>query len=128
MGGVIARNFTQIRGGSNKVEQCLILGSPNRGSKLAPFAMTRLAEAVMPKCDFLVNLNRKAFPKKVTFSNIYSRHDNLVIPFDSAITGKVNDIELSGVGHNALLYNNIVFNHILNAIKSAEHADDSGQE
>ena len=128
MGGVIARNFTQIRGGADKVEQCIMLGSPNHGSKLAPFAVTRLAEAVMPKCEFLVNLNRKAFPKKVSFNNIYSRHDNLVIPYDSAITKKVNDIELSGVGHNALLYNNTVFNQILTAIKSTEHADDSGQE
>ncbi len=128
MGGVIARNFIQIRGGANKVEQCVIFGTPNKGSKLAPFAVTRLAEAVIPKCEFLENLNKKAFPKKVAVSNIYSRHDNLVIPYDSSMTGKVKDIELLGVGHNTLLYDNTVFNHIVNAIKATEHADNSSQQ
>ncbi len=128
MGAIIARNYIQIRGGANKVEQCILLGSPNHGSKLASFAVTRLAEAVMPKCAFLETLNAKSFPRKVSVINVYSRHDNLVIPFDSAVTSKVDDIELAGIGHNALLYSNTVFNHILNAIGPSGHADDPGQE
>lgn len=128
MGGIIARNFIQIRGGANKVEQCILIGTPNHGSKLAPFAVTQLAEAIMPKSEFLENLNRKPFPKKVAVSNLYSRHDNLVIPCDSPVLGKVTDLEIAGVGHNALLYSNTVFNLILNAIKSADHEDDPGQQ
>ena len=128
MGGVIARNYIQIRGGANKVEQCVIFGSPNKGSKLAPFAVTKLAEAVMPKCEFLENLNRKGFPKKVAVTNIFSRHDNMVIPYDNSILKKVNDVKLAGVGHNTLIYDNTVFNHILNAIKATGHADDSDQD
>lgn len=128
MGGIIARNYVQIRGGADKVDQCILLGSPHDGSKLAPFAVTKLSEAVMPACDFLTNLNKKALPKKVTVTNIYSKHDNLVIPFESAILDKATNIELTGKGHNTLLYDNAVFNQVLTAIKAANIADDSDQQ
>ena len=39
MGSIIARNYIQLRGGVNKVDQCILLGSPHHGSKLAPFAL-----------------------------------------------------------------------------------------
>lgn len=128
MGGIIARNYVQIRGGADKVDQCLLIGSPHNGSKLAPFAVTKLSEAVMPACEFLTNLNKKTIPKKVTITNIYSKHDNLVIPYDSAILDKATNIELTGKGHNTLLYDNAVFNRVLTAIKATNNADDSDQQ
>ena len=127
MGGIIARNFVQIRGGADKVEQCILVGAPNKGSKLAPFALTKLSEAIMPGSEFLTNLNGKPIPKKVTLTNIYSRHDNMVIPFDRAILDKAINIELTGKGHNSLLYDNSVFKHILSILKAC-HAHDSDQQ
>jgi len=128
MGGIIARNYVQIRGGADKVDQCIALGSPHAGSKLAPFAVMKLSEAVMPGCDFLTNLNQKPFPKKIHLTNIYSKHDNLVIPFDSATFDKTTNIELSGKGHNTLLYDNSVFNLVLTAIKKANDGNNSDQQ
>ena len=58
MGGVIARNYVQIRGGADKVDQCILLGAPNKGSKLSPFAIMKLSEAIMPGSEFLANQRR----------------------------------------------------------------------
>lgn len=127
MGGVIARNFVQIRGGADKVEQCIIIGAPNKGSKLSPFAIMKLSEAIMPGSEFLANLNSKTLPKKVNLTNIYSRHDNLVIPHDSATLDKGTNIELIGKGHNVLLYDNTVFKQILSILKACD-ADNSDQQ
>jgi triacylglycerol esterase/lipase EstA (alpha/beta hydrolase family) len=127
MGGVIARNFVQIRGGADKVEQCIIIGAPNKGSKLSPFAVMKLSEAIMPGSEFLANLNSKTLPGKVNLTNIYSRHDNMVIPHDSAELNKGTNIELSGRGHNVLLYDNTVLKHVLSLLKAGD-ADDKNQQ
>ncbi len=127
MGGIIARNFVQIRGGADKVDQCVLLGSPHQGSKLAPFAVMKLSEAIMPGSEFLANLNKQPLPGKVAVTNIYSRHDNLVIPHESAILDQATNIELAGKGHNTLLYDNSVFNHIRSILKT-DNADDKDQQ
>ena len=126
--GIIARNYVQIRGGADKVDQCIVLGSPNNGSKLAPFAIMKLSEPIMPGSKFLTNLNKQPIPAKVTLTNIYSRHDNLVIPFDSAIINKTTNIELTGRGHGTLLYDNAIFQHIISALKSAENEKTANQQ
>lgn len=128
MGGIIARNYVQIRGGADKVDKCIVLGSPNNGSKLAPFAIMKLSEAIMPGSAFLCNLNKQPIPKKVTLTNIYSRHDNLVVPSDSAILNKSTNIELTGKGHGTLLYDNTVFQHIVSALKPAENENATNQQ
>ena len=116
MGGVIARNYLQIRGGADKVDRCILLGTPNAGSKLVPFAVSALAKILMPGSSFLTNLNEQPFPKNVHLTNIYSRHDNLVLPFESTILDDQNNVELTGIGHNALLYHPAAFRAILNAM------------
>lgn len=128
MGGIIARNYIQIRGGADKVDQCILLGSPHAGSKLAPFAITKLAETIMPDSDFLTNLNGKSIPKKVSLTNIYTRHDNLVIPYERAILEKATNIELTGKGHQTLLYDNTVFSHILSALKPVANENNSDKQ
>lgn len=37
MGGIIARNYVQRRGGQDKVNHLIFLGTPHHGSKLTPF-------------------------------------------------------------------------------------------
>ena len=128
MGGIIARNYIQLRGGADKVDQCIALGTPHKGSRLAPFAIMKLSESVMPSSEFLTNLNKQPIPKKVYLTNIYSRHDNLVIPFDSAVLEKSINIELSGKGHGTLLYDNAVFRHILSALRPADNENDTDQQ
>jgi pimeloyl-ACP methyl ester carboxylesterase len=120
MGGVIARNYLQIRGGAKKIDRCVLLGTPNAGSKMVPFAVTGLARNLIPGSAFLCTLNTRSFPEGTRVTNIFSRHDNLVLPAESArLAGRTN-IELSGIGHNALLYHPRAFRALLQALTDAD--------
>lgn len=104
MGGLIARNYIQLRGGAEKVESCLTIGTPHSGSRLAPFALSPLGKILVPGSEFLQRLNAAPVPGTITFCTIYSRHDNMVLPHALARFSKGRNIELDGVGHSGLLY------------------------
>ena len=122
MGGVIARNYLQIRGGAEKVERCILLGTPNSGSKMVSFVVTELGKNLMPGSPFLTKLNTQPFPKNVEITNIFSRHDNMVIPYEHAILDNQSNVELTGVGHVTLLFHPAAFNAIHTAL-TEDHAD-----
>ena len=116
MGGIIARNYLQIRGGAEKIDRCVLLGTPNAGSKMAAFVVTELGKNLIPGSPFLTNLNMQPYPDRVQLTNIYSRHDNLVIPYELSILEDQVNIELSVVGHSALLFHPKAFRSLLCAL------------
>ena len=113
MGGIIARNYVQLRGGATKVDRCILLGSPNLGSKLAPFAVSQLGRLLMPGSDFLKRLAQTPLPAEVTMVSIFSRHDNMVLPPSNArLEGGTNE-EIRGMGHSSLLYHPRAINTVV---------------
>jgi triacylglycerol lipase len=117
MGGVLARNYLQLRGGADKVEQLVLLGAPNQGSKLVPFAVTRLARVLLPNSEFLTRLNQAPFPVAVPITNIYSRHDNMVVPSILCQLPQTRQIELEKLGHISLLYHGAAIKPLLQALR-----------
>jgi triacylglycerol lipase len=104
MGGIIARNYLQIRGGAEKIDRCILLATPNRGSKLAPFALSPLGCLLMPGSAFLERLSDAPLPENVRITTLYNRHDNMILPFENALLQGADNIELTATGHTALLY------------------------
>lgn len=104
MGGMIARNYIQLRGGHDKVEQLVCLGSPHHGSKLATFSMDPLGKLLIPNSDFLQRLNSAPIPKNVHVTNIYTNKDNMVLPSSNNHLPWGEAVELDGMGHTSLLY------------------------
>ena len=104
MGALIARNYLQIRGGAGKVERCVFLGAPHGGSKLAPFALSPLGLLLMPGSAFLQRLAAAAWPDGTGILNIYSIHDNMVLPAENAFLPGISNEELTGMGHASLLF------------------------
>jgi len=104
MGGIIAREFIQMQGGAEKVQGCVFLGVPHRGSKLAPFGISPLARKVMPDSGFLNRLEGAPVPGNIRFLGIFSRHDNIVLPPENARWGRVSNLEMEGLGHASLLF------------------------
>lgn len=104
MGGVIARNFIQLRGGATKVDRCVCLGSPHAGSKLAPFALTPLGQVLIPNSEFLQRLAEAPVPENVSMTCIYTTKDNMVLPIESARLHWGENICLNDMGHTALIY------------------------
>lgn len=103
MGGILARNVLQNHDDARFVAHCVTLGSPHRGSKLAPLAFSSLGRALLPGSALLTRLNAGPLPTDVAFTAIYSRHDNIIIPTESARLEGACQIELTGLGHTAML-------------------------
>ena len=117
MGGIIARNYLQIRGGEHKVDHCLLIATPNSGSKLAPFALSPLGKLLMPGSAFLQRLAAEPLPADARISTIYSRHDNMVLPYENARLDGARNIELAGSGHISLLFRRRVMQTIVDLLK-----------
>ncbi len=104
MGGMIARNYIQLRGGSDKVERLVCLGSPHHGSKLAAFTLDPLGKLLIPNSVFLQRLNQAPIPESVATTNIYTSKDNMVLPNESCQLPWGQNIALDRMGHTALIY------------------------
>jgi len=118
LGGLLARNYLVRRGGANKVAGLIQLGTPNQGSKLAPFAISRLARQLMPGSVFLAGLKVEGLPAEVPVTSIYSRHDNIIIPFHNSRLEGAREEELQGCGHVCLLFSPGAFAPLLGALRS----------
>lgn len=104
MGGMIARNYLQLRGGAPKVASCTLLAAPNGGSKLAPFALSPLGRVLIPGSEFLQRLAQAPLPEGLPLRVFYSRHDNMVLPYLHGRLEGGEEFELGGMGHMAILY------------------------
>lgn len=104
MGALIARNYLQIRGGAGKIDRCVFLGAPHGGSKLAPFALSPLGLLLVPGSAFLQRLAAATWPDCTGIINIYSRHDNMVLPAENAFLPGIPNEELTGMGHASMLF------------------------
>ncbi|MFO7766966.1 MAG: alpha/beta fold hydrolase [Pelovirga sp.] len=104
MGGIIARNYVQRRGGQDKVERLIFLGTPHHGSKLTPFSFMPLGKLLIPGSDFLTRLNSEPPPTQVQVSNIYTFKDNMVLPNSSAQLDWGSQVQLDNMGHTSLIY------------------------
>ncbi len=104
MGGMIARNYIQLRGGSDKVKQLVCLGVPHHGSKLAVFTLDPLGKLLVPGSDFLQKINSTPVPEDISITNIYSDKDNMVIPNISSQVSWGREVTLKDMGHTALIY------------------------
>ena len=119
MGGILARCYIQLHGGAERVAGCVTLGAPHAGSKLAPFAVSRLGRELLPGSPLLARLNATPLPEGVRFTSIYSRHDNIVLPVTNARLDGADNIEFAGIGHTTLLFSPKVAQAVVAALHSA---------
>ncbi len=118
MGGIIARNYVQNRGGSAYVHGMVTLGSPHHGSKLAPFALSTMGKNLLPGSAFLLKFNGVTWPDETQAISIYTRYDNIVLPAESAKMDGVQQIELDGMGHTALLFHPRSLQAVIDALSN----------
>ena len=124
MGGVIARNFIQLRGGAAKIDRCVCLGSPHSGSKLAPFTITSLGRVLVPNSDFLKRLAEAPIPEGPRMTCVYTSKDNMVLPVESARLNWGDNICLDGMGHTALIYRKPALQAAISGLRNESRNDD----
>ncbi|MFC5992739.1 esterase/lipase family protein [Pseudonocardia hispaniensis] len=106
LGGMIARYYVQLMGGSANVDTLVTLGSPHGGT-LAAYAMpTPLARQLRPGSDVLTELARPAPGCTTRFLVVWSRMDQMILPQRNArllhSDLHVEELELRDVGHLSL--------------------------
>jgi triacylglycerol lipase len=124
MGGILARCYLQRPDSAGTVAGCVTLGTPHRGTRLAPFAISRHGRSLGPASPLLARLNRSPLPAGVHFTAIYSRHDNIIVPAEHARMQGADNVEMTGLGHTTLLFSRQTADAVVAALQS--EAGDSG--
>jgi triacylglycerol lipase len=108
LGGVVARYYVQELGGAGRVEQIISLASPFHGTEAAwrlpsPLGkVTPVLREIAPDSPLLSRL--RARPVAVPHTSVVASEDFLVTPPRSAAFPGSEVVELDGVGHNGLLF------------------------
>jgi triacylglycerol esterase/lipase EstA (alpha/beta hydrolase family) len=109
MGGLVARAYLR-RHGAQKVFLVMTLGTPHHGSVHAWLFPGLAIAQLRPGNAWLADLNRaEGAPAGVRLVSLWSWHDSMVAPQTSSRLAGAENIELSGIGHNALLGDRRVF-------------------
>jgi predicted alpha/beta hydrolase family esterase len=126
MGGLVARAYLR-RYGVGDVRCVLTIGAPHHGSVHAWLAPGTCLGELRPGNPWLAELNgNDTAPASVRCVSLWSWHDSMVAPQTSARLAGAENIEIAGVGHNALLYDRDVFLWV--ATELARAAREAGAE
>ena len=126
MGGLASRAYLRDYG-SARIEKVITLGTPHRGTGLANHGpglnsrqMRRDIGNDGAASDWLLQLKKTESTAITTlFVSLYSHHDNIVWPQQSAHLDRATNIGLQGIGHVALALDDDVQQRVISEILSA---------
>lgn len=122
-GGLVARAYLQYLGGARRVDQCLTLGTPHRGTYNAYWLASRVGRELRPDSPMLAKLAAtRGNADRVRFLSIVAGSDNIVIP---RVFGKDQEdvLHLPGVGHVGLLYSTAAFRAVTNRLLDGRQSE-----
>lgn len=99
MGGLAARAYLR-KYGVARVAKLVTLGTPHHGTVTARFGKGENGRQMVPGSAWLENLNRQ--DTGVPTVAVFSHHDNIVAPQESAMLAGAKIVHLSGIGHVAM--------------------------
>lgn len=120
LGGLVARVFLQELGGARRVDNCITLGSPHRGTYNAYWLPSRIGRDLRPDSPLMERLeSSKAEAASVRFLSIVGGSDNIVIP---RVFGARDEdvVQMPGLGHLGLLFSPRVGKTVLDRLLSRE--------
>jgi hypothetical protein len=102
MSGLAARLCLAVSPAASTIRQLICLGTPHNGTLIANILSTPIGRDLRPRSKRLAELSR--IESNGTVVSLYTEHDNLVVPFESARLPHARNIALRGVGHMSLIY------------------------
>jgi triacylglycerol lipase len=130
-GGVVARLWVRDHGGASLARRVITLGSPHHGTDLAglagslvPSACPTACQELEPGSTLLTALNNgDETPAGPTFVSIWTTHDNVVLPANSArLAGALNLTVQSVCSGDTVDHTGLPRDRAVQAIVSAELA------
>ena len=108
LGGLVARSYLQELGGARRVDQCITMGTPHRGTYNAYWVATRVGRELRPDSTLLQRLETsRDKAAKVQFTSIVAGSDNIVIP--RVFSANEETIHIPDVGHMGMLFSPTAF-------------------
>jgi len=120
LGGMVARLYLQELGGARRVDQCITLGTPHRGTYSAYWLTSRIGRELRPDSPIVARLERtKCHAQSVTSLSIFAGSDNIILPRMCAASDE-EQIQIPGLGHMGLLFSPTVFRIVLERLTQAK--------
>jgi triacylglycerol esterase/lipase EstA (alpha/beta hydrolase family) len=111
LGGLVARVYLQELGGARRVDRCITLGTPHRGTYNAYWVASRVGRQLRPDSALLERLEAtRAAAARVRFTSIVAGSDNIVVPRVFAAGDDV--VHVPHLGHVGMLFSPTVFRAI----------------
>jgi len=103
LGGVVARSWLQELGGARRVDRCITLSSPHRGTYGAYWVASRVGRELRPDSPLIQRLETsRAAAERVKFTSIVAGSDNIVFPRVFAAHEEL--IHVPDIGHVGMLF------------------------
>lgn len=112
MGGLVAAWYVHHLDGDAKVRRLVTLGTPWGGTRVAVFARSKLARDLMPGSPVLDGLA----PPPVPTVCVWSPHDPVVVPAESATPDGTDVVALDGCGHTEMMVSSRAFRAVQAAL------------
>jgi triacylglycerol lipase len=115
LGGLVARVYLEELGGARRVDRCITLGTPHRGTYNAYWLASRVGRELRPDSAVMERLAASSQkPTTVSFTSIIAGSDNIVIPRVFAARGDV--VHVPDVGHLGMLFSPAVLRVVLDRL------------
>ncbi|MBI1859640.1 MAG: hypothetical protein HYR96_01820 [Deltaproteobacteria bacterium] len=112
LGGVIARVYVQDLGGVRRVDRCITLGTPHKGTYNSYWVASRIGRELRPDSDLIKRLfAEREKSGTVRYTSIVGESDNIIIPRESAVSSS-DTVSIPEVGHVGLLFSPTAFQAI----------------
>ncbi|MCB1136242.1 MAG: hypothetical protein KDK78_08245, partial [Chlamydiia bacterium] len=112
MGGMVASYFNEFLAAQGHATDVITLGSPLQGTTMFDYGIGEAANDMEWQGPFATALVEKMRENRhgVRYYHIAFRNDNLVVPFEAALTGAdpSREIVLDDVGHLSTLFSRCV--------------------
>jgi triacylglycerol lipase len=118
LGGLVARVYLEQLGGARRVDRCITLGTPHRGTYNAYWLSSRVGRELRPDSDVLERLAASgARAGNVRYTSIVAGSDNMVIP--RVFAAGEDTVYVPDVGHLGMLFSPGVFRAVLDRLHPA---------
>jgi pimeloyl-ACP methyl ester carboxylesterase len=118
MGGLVMRAYFRRHGGS-KVARLITIATPHAGSMHAWLALGQSVSQLRPRNAWLAELGEPEGDDLPPMVSVWSWHDSMVAPQTSSRVPFADNVEVTGVGHTAMLRDREVFARVLREIRAA---------
>jgi len=121
-GGLVARYYVQMLGGSHYCDGLVTLATPHRGTWLAALGFlshlalkARCLFQMLPISPFIKRMNSAPFPPGFPLVSIYSKDDRLCperatqLPFSFSGRDEIETVALTGLSHSDFLLSKVTY-------------------